>query len=102
MIFVISDVDIDYSVPPGSLSIGPFSQASRRACVTVNIIDDDIAENLESFSAMLVSNSNSPDQLTINPDTTTVNIQDNDGEFVAHFKPHNIFIVTVSSLSLSL
>ena len=77
---MILDAGIDYSVPAGSLSIGPFSQTSRRACVTVNIINDDIAENLESFSAMLEPSSNSPDQLTISPDTTRVDIRDNDGK----------------------
>ena len=77
---MISDAGIDYSIPAGSLSIGPFSEASRRACVTVNIINDDIAENLESFSAMLESSSDSPDQLIISPDTTRVDIQDNDGK----------------------
>ena len=75
----ISVEDADYSVPAESLSIGPFSQASRRACVTVNINDDEIVENLESFSAMLESSSNTPDQLTISPGTTRVNIEDNDG-----------------------
>lgn len=76
---MISVEDADYSVPTESLSIGPFSQASRRACVSVNIINDAIAENLESFLATLEPNSNSPDQLTISPGTTRVNIEDNDG-----------------------
>lgn len=98
---VFSDEDADYSVPLVSLSIGPFSQANRRACVNVNIIEDSIAENLESFSAMLESSSDSPGQLTINPDTTRVDIQDNDGEFgtlnlIAYFIHRIIFFVVLN------
>jgi hypothetical protein len=76
---MISVEGADYSIPSESLSIGPFSQASRRACVTVNINNDDIAENLESFSAMLEPSSDSPDQISITPVTTRVDIEDNDG-----------------------
>ena len=79
MNYLISVAGNDYSVPAESLSIGPFSQANRRACVSVNIIDDAIAENLESFSATLESSSDSPDQLTIDPSLARVDIQDNDG-----------------------
>ena len=78
---IISDSNSDYSITSSSVTIGPFSQASRRACVTVDITDDTVAENLETFSAMLVISSNSPDRLTITPSVTVVAILDNDGEF---------------------
>ena len=82
MIIVATSADAggDYSITSSSVTIGPFSQASRRACVTVDITDDTVAENLETFSAMLVGSSNSPDRLTITPSSTSVDILDNDGE----------------------
>ena len=78
----ISAQNVDY----GTLNfgtIGPFSQNSRRACVTVQITDDGIAENVESFLAMLVVNATAPSLLLIQPANTTVNILDNDGEQLA-------------------
>ena len=67
-----------------SISIGPFSQSSRSACVDVNIIDDGRAENDESFLAMILPTNRSPPDLVISPANTTVNIEDNDGENSNH------------------
>ena len=84
MIIVATSADAggDYSITSSSVTIGPFSQASRRACVTVDITDDTVAENLETFSAMLVLSFNPANQLqlTITPSKTLVNILDNEGE----------------------
>ena len=60
--------------------IGPYSDDNRTACVNVQIVDDERAENTESFIAMLVASSNSPQLLLIAPENTTVNILDNDGK----------------------
>ena len=60
--------------------IGPYSDDNRTACVNVQIIDDERAEIAESFIAMLVASSNSPQLLLIAPDNTTINILDNDSK----------------------
>ena len=59
--------------------IGPLSAAQRRACINVDINDDPIPEDPESFTAVLQP---SPDPLiSIDPsqDEATVTIIDNDG-----------------------
>ena len=87
----ISVQNSDYVIPSTSLEIGPFSQNGRRACVDVNITDDRIAENVESFAAMLVARPSSPPLLVIDPADTTVDIEDNDGELL-------LIVVTIHSL----
>lgn len=75
----ISAQNVDYGM---TVTIGPFSQDNLRACVTIQITDDGIAENVESFLAMLVVGVSAPPLLVIDPANTTVNILDNDGEQV--------------------
>ena len=76
--YLISAMGSDYVI--NTLSIGPFSEDNRTACVDVQITDDERAENTELFMAMLVASSNSPPLLVIEPENTTVTILDNDGE----------------------
>ena len=76
--------NLDYNPLAGEV-LGPFGNQSRLGCVTVNIIDDINPELSEAFNGMLevVPGTGPPPELvTVRPNTTAINIVDNDGRFV--------------------
>ena len=55
-----------------------FQPGQTQILVPVTIVDDEVLESLEDFTALL---SNPGDRVGIGVDTATVNINDNDGMF---------------------
>ena len=53
-----------------------FGSCETRACQTVTIVNDDIAEGIELFRASLGRTGNLDPRITIDPDTATVEITD--------------------------
>ena len=54
-----------------------FQPGSERQCVEVPIVNDDDLENEEQFSVTITTEE---DRVTLEPDSTTVIITDDDGE----------------------
>ena len=54
-----------------------FQPGSERQCVDVPIVNDDDLENEEQFSMTITTEE---DRVTLEPDSTTVTITDDDGE----------------------
>lgn len=59
----------------------PFTDLRRKICLNVEILEDVVIENDESFSILLERSSNVPPTvpLIIEPEISTVKIMDNDG-----------------------
>jgi len=53
-----------------------FQPGETRVCYFQSVVDDDIAEPLEFFNVEIVPN---PDIMTGDPNTTLINILDDDG-----------------------
>ena len=54
-----------------------FSSSSLQQCVNIAIVDDSVSEQLETFSVTIDT---SVDRVVLEPNTTVVEIVDNDGE----------------------
>ena len=88
-----------YSNPPGNtdftpisnLSVGPFSNTTRRQCFSVEITNDMIPEDMESFFLDLTTRpGDTLPRVTISPDEAEVTINDDDRESSGDvFPPHN-------------
>ena len=63
-------------------AILPFSVCQRTQCVSIPIINDSGLEDAETFTVRLERTSTLPAGITLSPDTTTVEIQDNDAAIV--------------------
>ena len=77
----------DFTVGPPSVFETTFVALSTlngdRACDNITIIDDNVLEGEHSFEIQIVSTD--PLLSTINPDSTVVTIQDNEGTTSTHF-----------------
>ena len=67
----------DFNVTPSVLSISSNTQSTP--CITLNIIDDSLVEGNETFTVTWTLGSGVPSRLTLNRNTTTITILDNDG-----------------------
>ena len=77
------------SVAPGdygrltNFSLGPFSNGVRELSFNVSIVNDDIPEDAETFSASLTldprDQARLDNRVQVSPSVATVTIQDNDG-----------------------
>ena len=65
---------MDYNATNGEFT---FSSSSLRQCVNIAIVDDSVSEQLETFSVTIDT---SVDRVVLEPNTTVVEIVDNDGE----------------------
>ena len=67
-----------------SFRLGPFSNSVRQLSFNVSIVNDNIPEDDETFSASLTLDPAAQDRLgsrvTVSPNVATVTIQDNDGK----------------------
>ena len=80
------------SVAPGdygrliNFSLGPFSNGVRELSFNVSIVNDDIPEDAEMFSASLILDPRDQARLgnrvQVSPSVATVTIQDNDGKHI--------------------
>ena len=78
------------SVAPGDYGnlmdfrLGPFNNSVRQLSFNVSIVDDNILEDDETFSASLTLDPADQDRLgnrvIVSPDVATLTIQDNDGK----------------------
>ena len=64
----------DYSSKHENISI---QQGFKKQCISVNISNDNVSERVEYFSLILTSEES---RLTLNPNTTTVSILDDDSK----------------------
>ena len=78
-----------------------FSQTSERFFIPVNIVDDAILENTESFLVQAELVSNDAPGVTIDPSETTVTIEDNDGKHNLKACSYIFIIGSFSSLQRS-
>ena len=65
---------MDYTAANGEFT---FSSSSNQQCVNITIVDDNVLESLETFSVTIDT---SVDRVVLEPNTTVVEIVDNDGE----------------------
>ena len=78
------------SVAPGdygnltNFRLGPFNNSVRQLSFNVSIVNDNIPEDDETFSASLTldpaAQARLDNRVTVSPNVTTVTIQDNDGK----------------------
>ena len=67
--------------PINNLDVGPFSNTQRRQCFSVEIIDDMIREDMETFFLVLTTRPGEMlNRVTISPDEAEVTINDDDRE----------------------
>ncbi len=73
----------DYKVPPAALMDLTFTSTQDRACINISIIDDRLVEGIEAFFVSLrFSETSGRDQVLLGkPNTTTVTIMDDDGNY---------------------
>ena len=69
---------VDYSFSAVNVT---FSEGMTRQCVMININDDDLLENSESFFVELATFQRN---VILDSNQTTVNIADNDGELTIY------------------
>ena len=77
-LYIYTESGEDYD---GISAIVSFAACQRRACVMVNITDDEILENIESFNFTLERTSELDTNITLDPVDGVVQINDNDGIF---------------------
>ena len=58
-----------------------FASCDTRACTSVTIFDDDIAENAENFFVSLLRTDQLDSRITLSPNLAEVEILDNDGNY---------------------
>ena len=59
-----------------------FSACSKKECLTVDIIDDDLIEDAETFTITLQPPSQDfTERIILSPNVTTVTIEDEDSKF---------------------
>ena len=64
-----------------------FGACAKRQCLTVDIIDNNLIEDTETFTLTLLRGS--PDDIMLDPTVATVSIEDEDGTFVGTvYLPH--------------
>ena len=68
-----------------------FHACQDTACVSIPIVDDDIAENDESFTVSLERTSDLDSRISLSPDTALVTILDDDGNKLSY---HHYCFVT--------
>ena len=73
-IFLLCSAPDDYTSVSQDLTFQP---GSDRQCVEVAIVNDDELENEEQFTVTITTEE---DRVTLEPDSTTVTITDDDGE----------------------
>jgi hypothetical protein len=91
-----ADGGTDFTVP--ITRTVTFSPGSNRADITINIIDDDIVEETETFFADLAGIGSKV--ILGSPQRTTVFIQDNDSKSVSIFTSFTYFILKILFLTL--
>ena len=67
---------MDYIAANGEFTFS--SSSSNQQCVNITIVDDNVLESLETFSVTIDT---SVDRVVLEPNTTVVEIVDNDGEW---------------------
>ena len=69
----------DYSALSGFITSITLNNANRLRCINIRITNDNVYENDERFSLRLVVIGSLPSNLVLNPSTSTIIIQDNEG-----------------------
>ena len=74
-------------------AIVSFAACQRRSCVLVNITDDEILEDIESFTFTLERTSELDASITLEPVDGTLEIIDNDGMFYSKCTDSVVYIM---------
>ncbi len=69
----------DYGALSGFVTSISLNNANRLRCINIRITNDNVYENDERFSLRLVGIGSLPSNLVLNPSTSTIIIQDNEG-----------------------
>ena len=73
---LFTETPMDYG---NTMTLLMFKACETRRCINVTIEDDDIAELTEFFSGNLLRTDGLDERITLQPNTTTIEITDNDG-----------------------
>ena len=84
----------DYRVRDPTLRFGA---CAKRQCLTVDIIDNNLIDDAETFNLTLIHPPRgSTDDITLHPTVATVTIEDEDSTYVPHF--YALIQLSLSSL----